>query len=56
MQLAEKKAVENMSLDELKKWITICTRNEEFVNHNKARRSWSSGRQEAQERIEKLST
>jgi hypothetical protein len=52
----QKKGVPNMSLDELKEWVNICTRNEEAVSHNKARRSWKDGRREAQERIEKLST
>ena len=49
----QKKGVENLTQEELKRWIEICERNENDVKYNKARRTWVKSRQQAEARLEK---
>ena len=48
----QKKGIENLSQEELTKWIEVCKRNENDVKFNKARRSWVKSRLEAEKRLE----
>jgi hypothetical protein len=47
----QKKGIENLSQEELTIWIEVCKRNENNVKYNKARRSWSQARLEAEKRL-----
>ncbi len=47
------KKVEDMNPEELLLWIDACNKMENWVSHNKARRSWTSSRDEAMEEYEK---
>jgi len=48
----QKKGIENLSQEELLRWIEICKRNENDVKFNKARRSWVKSRQKAEDKLE----
>ena len=50
-QKLQKKGVENLSQEELKKWIKVCKRNENDVNYKKAKKSWITSRKDAEERL-----
>ncbi len=47
----QKKGVDNLSKEELLEWIEICKRNENTIKFNKARRSWSKSRKEAEKNL-----
>ena len=47
------KNVKDMSSDELRIWIDACDKMENWVKYNKARRSWTASRDEAEEELEK---
>ena len=48
----QKKGIENLSQEELLRWIEICKRNENDVKFNKARRNWVKSRQKAEDKLE----
>ena len=50
-QKLQKKGVENLSQEELKKWIEVCKRNENNINYKKAKKSWIKSRKDAEERL-----
>ena len=52
----QKKGIENMTVSEIKTWISICDRNELNSEFNKGRRTWKDSKQKAEEQLEKLST
>ena len=52
----QKKGISNMSLEELKIWLSVCSRNELNSKFNKGRRSWKEAKEKVEARIEKLST
>lgn len=45
--------VSDMAIEELKSWIEACNRMEKWVSYNKARRSWTQSRMEAETELEK---
>jgi hypothetical protein len=42
-----------MSIEQLQDWIHACNAMEKWVNYNKARRTWTQSRREAQELLNK---
>ena len=47
------KKIVDVTIDELRSWINACDKMENWVSHNKARRSWTQSRKEAETELER---
>jgi hypothetical protein len=52
-QLLRGRKICDMSVEQLRVWINACERMEEWVGHNKVRRSWKESRIKAEAELER---